>query len=166
MEEAICGGVKTWQPSSILSNERQAIKRQAAQNGCMYARPAVPRLVPPSPTHTHTSPPIRGFFLPPPPGHWGADRCSQVHLGAAMVTGPGCPSSQPSGGISSKQGVGVRVWGDGWGEGGWLDGGVGLRKLKDMALFPISLGDNKKGMLEKGKQREESTKTKARARSV
>lgn len=37
MEEAICGGVKTWQPSSILSNERQAIKRQAAQNGCMYA---------------------------------------------------------------------------------------------------------------------------------
>ena len=45
-------------------------------------------------------------------------------------------------------------------------GGVGLRKQKDMALFPISLGDNKKGMLEKGKQREESTKTKARARSV
>lgn len=42
----------------------------------------------------------------------------------------------------------------------------GVRKLKDMALFPISLGDNKKGMLEKGKQREESTKTKARARSV
>ncbi|CAG6016922.1 unnamed protein product [Menidia menidia] len=33
-----------------------------------------------------------------------------------------------------------------------------------MAPFPISLGDNKKGMLEKGKQREESTKTKARAR--
>lgn len=51
--------------------------------------------------------------------------------------------------------------------GGWgvLDGG-GFRKLKDMALFPILLGDNKKGMLEKGKQREESTKTKARARSV
>lgn len=45
-------------------------------------------------------------------------------------------------------------------------GGVGFRKLKDMALFPILLGDNKKGMLEKGKQREESTKTKARARSV
>lgn len=44
--------------------------------------------------------------------------------------------------------------------------GVGVRKLKDMAPFPISLGDNKKGMLEKGKQREESTKTKARARSV
>lgn len=43
------------------------------------------------------------------------------------------------------------------------EGGV---KLKDMAPFPISLGDNKKGMLEKGKQREESTKTKARARSV
>lgn len=52
------------------------------------------------------------------------------------------------------------------GEGGVLDGGVGFRKLKDMALFPILLGDNKKGMLEKGKQREESTKTKARARSV
>lgn len=53
--------------------------------------------------------------------------------------------------------------------GGVLDQGrgvVGFRKLKDMALFPISLGDNKKGMLEKGKQREESTKTKARARSV
>lgn len=53
-----------------------------------------------------------------------------------------------------------------WGEwsGRW---GVGrFRKLKDMAPFPISLGDNKKGMLEKGKQREESTKTKARARSV
>lgn len=58
--------------------------------------------------------------------------------------------------------------------GGWLGGarwgggvgGVGFRKLKDMALFPILLGDNKKGMLEKGKQREESTKTKARARSV
>lgn len=44
--------------------------------------------------------------------------------------------------------------------------GWGVRKLKDMAPFPISLGDNKKGMLEKGKQREESTKTKARARSV
>lgn len=45
--------------------------------------------------------------------------------------------------------------------------GVGRwRKLKAMAPFPISLGDNKKGMLEKGKQREESTKTKARARSV
>lgn len=52
------------------------------------------------------------------------------------------------------------------GGGGLLDGGVGFRKLKDMALFPILLGDNKKGMLEKGKQREESTKTKARARSV
>lgn len=51
----------------------------------------------------------------------------------------------------------------GW-SGRW---GVGrFRKLKDMAPFPISLGDNKKGMLEKGKQREESTKTKARARSV
>lgn len=56
----------------------------------------------------------------------------------------------------------VYVWG-----GGVVDGGVGrFRKLKDMAPFPISLGDNKKGMLEKGKQREESTKTKARARSV
>lgn len=53
--------------------------------------------------------------------------------------------------------------GGGW-SGRW---GVGrFRKLKDMAPFPISLGDNKKGMLEKGKQREESTKTKARARSV
>uniref|UniRef100_A0AAV2JJ89 Uncharacterized protein n=1 Tax=Knipowitschia caucasica TaxID=637954 RepID=A0AAV2JJ89_KNICA len=39
MEEAICGGVKTWQPGSILSNERQAIKRQAAQSGCTYAGP-------------------------------------------------------------------------------------------------------------------------------
>lgn len=46
MEEAICGGVKTWQPVSILSNERQAIKRQAAQNGCMYARPAALRFRP------------------------------------------------------------------------------------------------------------------------
>lgn len=54
--------------------------------------------------------------------------------------------------------------------GGWADtirGRVGrFRKLRDMAPIPISLGDNKKGMLEKGKQREESTKTKARARSV
>lgn len=46
-------------------------------------------------------------------------------------------------------------------------GGVGrFRKPKNMATFPISLRDNKKGMLEKGKQREESTKTKAQARSV
>lgn len=54
------------------------------------------------------------------------------------------------------------------GVGGWgmVVGGWGGVKLKDMAPFPISLGDNKKGMLEKGKQREESTKTKARARSV
>lgn len=51
------------------------------------------------------------------------------------------------------------------GAGGWVKRGRAL-KLKDMAPFPISLGDNKKGMLEKGKQREESTKTKARARSV
>lgn len=48
-----------------------------------------------------------------------------------------------------------------------IRGRVGrFRKLRDMAPIPISLGDNKKGMLEKGKQREESTKTKARARSV
>ncbi|XP_058508144.1 transcription factor COE3-like [Solea solea] len=41
MEEAICGGVKTWQPGSILSNERQAIKRQAAQthNSPRHPRP-------------------------------------------------------------------------------------------------------------------------------
>lgn len=81
-----------------------------------------------------------------------------------MVTGLRRHSSQPSGATSSGQSVGV-CQGDGGG-GGLLDGGVGFRKLKDMALFPILLGDNKKGMLEKGKQREESTKTKARARSV
>lgn len=52
------------------------------------------------------------------------------------------------------------------GVGGGRWGAGRFRKLKDMAPFPISLGDNKKGMLEKGKQREESTKTKARARSV
>lgn len=61
-----------------------------------------------------------------------------------------------------------KTGGGGGGEGGgedWVKRGRAL-KLKDMAPFPISLGDNKKGMLEKGKQREESTKTKARARSV
>lgn len=54
------------------------------------------------------------------------------------------------------------------GGGGVANKGEGgrFRKLRDMAPFPILLGDNKKGMLEKGKQREESTKTKARARSV
>lgn len=119
MEEAICGGVKTWQPSSILSNERQAIKRQAAQNGCMYARPAVPQFVPP---------PLLRYvaFSPPPnsPGHRGTDRSSQVHLGAGVVTGLRCHSSQPSGGTSSEQNVGVCVRGmAGGGRGGVLDGG-------------------------------------------
>lgn len=97
----------------------------------------------------------------------GADHCSQVHLRAGVVTGLRRHSSQPSGATGSEQSVGV-CQGDGWREGGgWvLDGGGGFRRLKDMALFPILLGDNKKGMLEKGKQREESTKTKARARSV
>lgn len=60
--------------------------------------------------------------------------------------------------------VGAGRGGVGWGSGRW--GAGRFRKLKDMAPFPILLGDNKKGMLEKGKQREESTKTKARARSV
>lgn len=118
MEEAICGGVKTWQPSSILSNERQAIKRQAAQNGCMYARPAVPQFVPP----------LLRYAPPPPdsPGRRGTDRSSQVHLGAGVVTGRRCHSSQPSGGTSSEQSVGVCVRGmargvlDGGGGGGWV----------------------------------------------
>lgn len=63
-------------------------------------------------------------------------------------------------GVCCHEGWGVRVGGTSRGEGGRF------RKLRDMAPFPILLGDNKKGMLEKGKQREESTKTKAWARSV
>lgn len=155
MEEAICGGVKTWQPSSILSNERQAIKRQAAQNGCMYARPAVPRFVAP--------PRYVAFFCPLLLVSGALTAAAKFISGQEWLLGRGVTPVSPLGAPAPSK-AWVCVSG-GW-LGGVLDGGVGLRKLKDMALFPISLRDNKKGMLEKGKQREESTKTKARARSV
>lgn len=152
MEEAICGGVKTWQPGSILSNESQAIKRQAAQSGCTYARPAAPWF---------GAPDMLQFFQGSS-GHWplqpsstrgrGGHRLGVSPCGALWATG----SRQGVWGCSGRRGGGCRGW-----------GAVGrFRKQKDMAPFPISLADNKKGMLEKGKQREESTKTKARARSV
>lgn len=163
MEEAICGGVKTWQPSSILSNERQAIKRQAAQNGCMYARPRGATICAPTPQTTLPPPApllllVTGALTAAAKFISGQERFPgpEVSLQSALWGEP----------APSKAWVCVCVWGMAWGVGGARWGGVGLRKLKDMALFPISLGDNKKGMLEKGKQREESTKTKARARSV
>lgn len=93
------------------------------------------------------------------------DRSAQVRIRAEVATSSGCHCTTASG----AQAPG-KAWEGGAcvcthvkGCGGW---GGGLERLKDMAPFPISLGDNKKGMLEKGKQREESTKTKARARSV
>lgn len=150
MEEAICGGVKTWQPVSILSNERQAIKRQAAQRGCVYVRPAEPWFWPP----WYATFSLGGVFgaLTAPAKFLSGQRWPP----ARRVTAPsplGCE-------LQARRGGGVEGWYN------WRGGRGGLKKLKDMAPFPISLGDNKKGMLEKGKQREESTKTKARARSV
>lgn len=95
-------------------------------------------------------------------GSWGGtDRSSQVLVWAEVATGKACHRTESLWGVSFRLGV------EGRGEGGTIEEREGgLKKLKDMAPFPISLGDNKKGMLEKGKQREESTKTKARARSV